>query len=85
VNQKDNYVANPAKVASLLNILAKFSSLDRFVYYTADGRSLLTLKWEKTLIEQQPGMQITTGTLHEELNVSRIYRRVYSDILNVFN
>jgi len=44
-NPKDSLAPNPTKVFTLLNFLSKFAALDRFVYHTADGRSLISLKW----------------------------------------
>lgn len=36
----------------LLNLLSRLAAIDRYVYHAADGRSLVNLKWEKTLTEQ---------------------------------
>jgi hypothetical protein len=51
----DNTHPDTAKIAKLLNLLSRIASLDRFVYHTADGRSLINLKWEKTLLETTNG------------------------------
>jgi hypothetical protein len=78
---KDSEKADPTKIAILLNLLSKMAALDRFVYHAADGRSLVNLRWEKTLTEQISPGYIPEYPLQEELNVSRIYRRVYSDLV----
>lgn len=52
--------ADPSRVAVLLNHLAKLANLDRYVYHTSDGRSLVNLKWEKTLLNQQVGPYLPT-------------------------
>lgn len=73
--------ADPAKVSVLLSLLTRMAALDRFVYHTYDGRSMVSLKWEKTLLEQQSAAYISTQSPKEELNVSRIFRRVYRSVV----
>lgn len=45
---------NKGKISVLLNYLSKIANIDRHVYHAADGKSLVNLKWEKTLIPQSP-------------------------------
>jgi hypothetical protein len=75
---EEKKLPDPNKISILFNLISKLASLDRFVYHTSDGRSLINLRWQKTLIEQHSGSYIPGGTLREELNVARIFRRVYS-------
>lgn len=42
---KERTDPDPAIVSKLLHFLSKLASLDRFVYHTQDGKSLLNLKW----------------------------------------
>jgi hypothetical protein len=60
------------------------ANIDRHVYHAADGKSLINLKWEKTLIPQLPPNSQAQLPPKEELNVSRIYRRVYKETLQFF-
>lgn len=40
----------------------------------------MSLKWEKTLVPQQEGKVLSPEPLKEELNVARIFRRVYKEV-----
>lgn len=84
VNEKEEYRPDAAKIAVLLSGLAKLAEIDRHVYHARDGKNLVSLKWEKTLVEQQQGKQLQPA-LQEELNVSRIYRRVYKEVFQFIN
>ena len=53
-------VPNADKIATLLSLLAKYASLDRFVYHAHDGRSMVNLKWEKTLTDVRTGPYVPT-------------------------
>jgi hypothetical protein len=77
VNEKEEHRPTPARLSILLNGLARLAELDRHVYHAQDGKSLVTLKWEKTLVPQQEGKVASSEPLKEELNVARIFRRVY--------
>lgn len=79
ISEKEEHRPDAAKIAVLLSGLAKLAELDRHVYHARDGRNLVSLKWEKTLVERQQGRQLQP-TLKEELNVSRIYRRVFQEV-----
>jgi len=79
VNEKEDFKPSAAKVSILLNGLARLAELDRHVYHAHDGKSLISLKWEKTLVPQQEGKQISSD-IKEELNVARIYRRVFKEV-----
>ena len=79
VIEKEDHRPSAAKVSILLNGLARLAELDRHVYHAHDGKNLISLKWEKTLVPQQGGKHIGSD-LKEELNVARIYRRVYKDV-----
>lgn len=76
VNKKEEHRPNPAKASLLLNGLAKLAQLDRHVYHSHDGKSLVSLRWEKTLVPQQEGKDLPSS-FKEELNVANIFRRVY--------
>ena len=78
-NEKEEHRPDAAKIAVLLSGLAKLAEIDRHVYHAKDGKNLVSLKWEKTLVAQQEGRQLRPA-LQEELNVSRIYRRVYKEV-----
>jgi hypothetical protein len=80
VNEKEEFKPDSAKLSLLLNGLAKLAQIDRYVYHAQDGKNLVSLKWEKTLVPQLESRSLPTS-LQEELNVSRIYRRVYQEIL----
>lgn len=47
---KERTVPDPSVVSKLLHYLSQLTSVDRFVYHTQDGKSLVNLKWEKTLL-----------------------------------
>jgi len=51
------------KISTLLVHLAKIASFDRFVYHSLEGRSMVNLKWEKTLTEQVSGTYIPSYPL----------------------
>lgn len=57
------------------------ANLDRFVYHAHDGRSLASLKWEKTLTDYHSGNYLPSFEVQEELNVSRIFRRVFKETI----
>jgi hypothetical protein len=42
---KERTEPDPAVVSKLLNLLSQLASLDRFVYHTQDGKSLVNLQW----------------------------------------
>ena len=47
---------SPNRISLLLDAISQYALLDRHVYNAQDGRSCVSLKWEKTLIEQHaPG------------------------------
>lgn len=79
INQKEEHRANPTRVSILLNGLARLAQLDRHVYHTHDGKSLVSLRWEKTLVPQQEGKNLPTN-FKEELNVAGIFRRVFKEV-----
>ena len=78
-NEKEDFKPSASKISILLNGLARLAELDRHVYHAHDGKSLISLKWEKTLVPQQEGKQISSD-IKEELNVARIYRRVFKEV-----
>ena len=80
VAEKEEERASAGRVGVLLNGLARLAELDRHVYHAHDGRSLVSLKWEKTLVAQQEGKQLP-ASFNEELNVARIFRRAYQEVL----
>jgi hypothetical protein len=53
-NKAEAVKPNKSKISVLLNYLSKIANIDRHVYHAADGKSLINLKWEKTLIPQSP-------------------------------
>lgn len=64
VNEKEEHKASPARVSVLLNGLAKLAELDRYVYHAQDGKSLVSLKWEKTLVPQQESKRLAAESPH---------------------
>jgi nicotinamidase-related amidase len=79
VNEKEEHRPSASRASVLLNGLARLAELDRHLYHAQDGKSMVSLKWEKTLVPQQEGKQLPTD-LKEELNVARIFRRVYREV-----
>lgn len=79
-NEKEKARPNAARLSVLLNGLAKLAQLDRHLYHAHDGKSMITLKWEKTLVQQQQSKHLPVEAPKEELNVARIFRRVYKEI-----
>lgn len=52
IDKKDPFLPNSAVLNELVDILAEFACLDRHVYCNLDGKSLATIRLEKTLIKK---------------------------------
>lgn len=81
-DDKEATSPSPRRVTLLLDLMAQLAQLDRHVYHATDGRSCLSLKWEKTLVEQH-GSSISAAPLHESLKVSRIFLRSFADTVKL--
>lgn len=79
INEKEEHRANPTKLSLLLNGLARLAQLDRHVYHAHHGKSLVSLRWEKTLVPMQEGKGLPPN-FNEELNVACIFRRVFKEV-----
>ena len=80
-HRKKPAVPDAQRISVLLALLSEMANLDRFVYHAHDGRSLASLKWEKTLTDYHSGNYLPSFEVQEELNVSRIFRRLFKETI----